>query len=99
MIIKAFAEELNKQDKKPSPLIFLDKWLKEILAKKPENHVENIIHTELSVTKITDNSSLITTNSESGEVLLNALYQFCLSYENFLFARWLHEKNASNLDC
>lgn len=95
MIIKAFAEALQKQDK-PEPCAFLQEWLKAILQKIPANHVEKVIHTEFFLQKTEDDITIVSSNSKTGRNLLQALYNFCLSYENFLFARWLHKKSSSD---
>ncbi len=95
MILAAFGKELNKQ-KNVEPTNFLNKWLVAILQKKPENHVENIIHTELYLTKTKAGTTIITTDSPTGRTLLNTLYNYCLSYENFLFARWLHKIKSND---
>ena len=95
MIIKAFAEALHLEDN-AEPCNFLQIWLKKILSKSPENHVENVIHTEFFLQKAEDNSTIVASNSKTGQNLLQSLYNFCLSYENFLFARWLHKKNVND---
>ena len=95
MIIKAFADALHLEDN-AEPCNFLQVWLKKILSKSPENHVENVIHTEFFLQKTEDNSTIVASNSKTGQNLLQSLYNFCLSYENFLFARWLHKKNVND---
>ena len=95
MIIKAFADALHLEDS-AEPCNFLQIWLKKILSKPPENHVENVIHTEFFLQKTGDNTTIVASNSKTGQNLLQSLYNFCLSYENFLFARWLHKKNVND---
>ncbi len=95
MILKAFAQELNSQ-KNVEPCTFLQKWLKKILLKKPQNHVENVIHTEFFLQKTSDDTTIVASNSTTGQNLMQSLYNFCLSYENFLFARWLHKKTVND---
>ena len=34
--------------------------------------------------------------SESGRVLVNALYNYALSYENFILSRWLQDKKPKD---
>ena len=95
MIIKAFADALHLQ-KNAEPCVFLQDWLKMILSKKPENHVENVIHTEFFLQTTQEGITIVSSNSSTGRDLLQALYNFCLSYENFLFARWLHKKSSGD---
>lgn len=95
MIIKAFADALHLEGN-AEPCKFLQVWLKKILLKTPENHVENVIHTEFFLQKTSDNTTIVASDSTSGRNLLQSLYNFCLSYENFLFARWLHKKNVND---
>jgi len=95
VIIKAFAEALQEEGNR-EPCNFLQSWLKKILSKKPSNHVENVIHTEFFLQKTEQNTTIVASNSKTGKELLKSLYNFCLSYENFLFARWLHKKKVSD---
>ena len=97
MIIKAFAEALHLE-KNIEPCEFLQIWLKKILSKKPENHVENVIHTEFFMQKTSNDVTIVASDSTTGRNLLQSLYNFCLSYENFLFARWLHKKSVNDFN-
>ena len=58
--------------------------------------MENVIHTEFFLQKTTDDATIVASNSKTGQNLMQSLYNFCLSYENFLFARWLHKKNVND---
>lgn len=95
MIIKAFADALHLEEN-AEPCKFLQIWLKKILSKTPQNHVENVIHTEFFLQQASDNTTIVASNSKTGQNLMQSLYNFCLSYENFLFARWLHKKSVSD---
>lgn len=97
MIIKAFAEALQLE-KDAEPCAFLQIWLKKILSKKPTNHVENVIHTEFFIQRTADNITIVASNSPTGQKLMQSLYNFCLSYENFLFAKWLHKKSSNDFN-
>ena len=37
-------------------------------------------------------------NSKSGEILLNSLYLYCDSYEQWQFSRWLHHLKPHNFN-
>ncbi len=95
MIIKAFADALHAEGN-AEPCAFLQVWLKNILSKEPENHVEKVIHTEFFLQKTKSNDIIVASDSKTGQQLLQSLYNFCLSYENFLFARWLHKKSVND---
>ena len=97
MIIKAFAEALQETGNK-EPCEFLQIWIKEILQKPPANHVENVIHTEFFLQTTQEGITIVASDSKTGKDLLQSLYNFCLSYENFLFARWLHKKSSNDFD-
>ena len=97
MIIKAFAEALQQQ-KNVEPCAYLQEWLKQVLLKTPENHVENVIHTEFFLQTTQDGITIVSSNSPTGRNLSQALYNSCLSYENFLFARWLHKKSSGDFN-
>lgn len=95
MIIKAFAEALQEVGNK-EPCAFLQIWLKDILLKKPNTHVEKVIHTEFFLQKTDSGVFIVASDSSTGKKLLESLYNFCLSYENFLFARWIHKKSVND---
>ena len=95
MIIKAFAEALQKTGNK-EPCEFLQYWLKSILSKAPENNIEKVIHAEFFIQTLPEGITIVASDSATGKKLLQSLYNFCLSYENFLFARWLHKKSAKD---
>jgi hypothetical protein len=42
------------------------------------------------------NDFFIVGRSQSGRVLVNALYNFALSYENYLMSRWLENKKSTD---
>ena len=41
---------------------------------------------------------LIVGKSDSGRVLVNALYNFALSYENYIMQKWLSDKNPKDFE-
>ena len=57
------------------------------MSKKPKTKVEKIIHTEITLAKNKYNEFLIIGKSESGRVLINALYNYALSYEHYVLAK------------
>jgi hypothetical protein len=96
MIIKAFSDYLKEFKSDIPPVIILSRWLKDKLYKHPENNVERVIHSEISLFVNKKGRFMIVGNGESGKNLLESLYNFALSYEQQNFSRWLHDKKASD---
>ncbi len=100
MILTAFAKFLqskkNEIVEKKSCTHLLLQWVKEILSRVPENNVEKVIHTEIAVATNPLGDVLLIAKSESGRKLMNALYNFALSYEHYLLNQWLLDKKASD---
>ena len=96
MILKAFSQHLHKINAEVPAVIFLSKWLRENISKKPENNVEKILNRELSLFKNKRGFFMITARSDSGRQLLESLYEFALSYDSHKFNRWLHKLKASD---
>lgn len=96
MIIKAFSEYIKTFNSEIPTLILLTKWLKEILSKNPENNVERIIHNEIGIIKNKRGVFLLIGKTKSGKVLIEALNEFTLSYDQHKFSRWIHKTKASD---
>lgn len=100
MILAEFAKYLQQHDElivqKHTAISLLCAWVLQILNKKPETHVEKIIHTEISLAKNKVGDFLLVARSESGQKLTNALYNFALSYEQHLMRKWLEDKKSSD---
>jgi len=98
MIIKAFSEELHKLKTNTSSVVILAQWIKKILHKKPINNVERVINTEIVMEQDDSGSVYFVGKSKSGTVLINSLYNFDLSFDHHKFAKWLHERKASDFN-
>lgn len=97
MILKEFSTYLQSIEVKKPVVEILSEWLKEKLEiKTPSNNPERILNTELCLFKNPQGKFIIVSKSPSGESLLNSLYNFALSYQQVLFARWTHETKASD---
>ena len=57
--------------------------------------VDNIVKTELYLAKNNNDKTLIIAKSETGRTLLNALYNFSLSFEQYKLAKFLHNKKST----
>ena len=95
MILKEFSKYLRENTEKNS-VNLLNNWLIERLQCPSLDKVDNIIKTELYYAENNNKKTLIIAKSETGRTLLNALYNFALSFEQYKLAKFLHEKNASD---
>lgn len=92
MILNKFAKYIQTKDEdiisnKSTAVNILSEWIIKIISKKPRNNVEKIIHSEITLAKNKYNEFLIIGKSESGRVLINALYNYALSYEHYVLAK------------
>ena len=92
MILAEFAKYIinNKSliinDEKSAVYILTD-WIRETLNTEPVTHWQRIIHTEITLAQNSYNEFLILGKSDSGRVLINALYNYALSYEHYILAK------------
>lgn len=103
MILGEFAKYLQQYNdeiiqNKTSANKVLCRWIKYVINKNPKNHVDKIIHREIMLAENCAGDFLIVGKSESGRVLVNALYNYALSYENFLMSRWLENTKSSDFN-
>lgn len=108
MILKEFSKYLQQYNEeitqsKASATKLLCEWIKIVINKNPKNNAEKIVHKEIMFAENKSGDFIILGKSDSGRILVNALYNFALSYENFLMSRWLenkkpHDFNISNQD-
>ncbi len=73
-------------------------WIELVNNKNPKNNVDKIVHKEIMLAKNKSNDFLIVGKSESGRVLVNALYNYALSYEHYILNKWLTDKNATDFN-
>lgn len=101
MIIKEFSKYLQRYNNelilnKTSTTKLLCEWIKLVINKNPKNHIDKIVHKEIMLAENKSGDFLIIAKSESGRVLTNALYNFALSYENYIINKWLSDKKAND---
>jgi len=96
MILKAFSDYLKEFKSDVPTVILLSRWLKDKLLKLPEDNIERIIHSEVSLFMNKNGGFLLVGNDKSGRILIESLYNFALSYEQQNFNRWIHNKKASD---
>lgn len=91
MILTEFSKYLQENENK-SAIILLNGWLKTKIENPAQSNVDKIIQTEIYIAKNKYNDTLLIGKSESGRKLLNALYNFSLSFEQQKLSRWIHNK-------
>ena len=102
MILEAFAEALKARFQSgQSPVHILQDWLLHYLeaplVSRAEDMVQHVIHAEIELS--TKEPFLVFQGrSPSGDMLLKSLYEYCLSYEDWQYRRWLHEVKASDFE-
>lgn len=97
MILKEFSKYLQTNKDKNS-VILLNEWLIERLMRPSLDKVDNILKTELYYAENNNKKTLIIAKSESGRTLLNALYNFSLSFEQYKLAKFLHNKKSTDFN-
>ena len=95
MILKEFSKYLQENKEKNS-VILLNEWLLKRLINPSLNKVDNIIKAELYLAKNNNDKTLIIAKSDTGRTLLNALYNFSLSFEQYKLAKFLHDKKSTD---
>ena len=103
MILSEFAKYLQQYDKeiienKTTATKVLCDWIKIVINKNPKNHVDKIVHKEIMLAQNPQGDFIIVGKSDSGRVLVNALSNYALSYENFLMSRWLENKKPKDFN-
>lgn len=95
MILKEFSQFLQ-DNLEESSVILLNKWLKLKIETPAISNVEKIIQKEIYIAKNKYNDCLLVGKGESGRRLIQALYNFSLSFEQQKLARWLHNKKPDD---
>ena len=73
-------------------------WIKIVINKNPKNHVDKIVHKEIMLAENKSGDFLIVGKSESGRILVNALYNYALSYEHYIMSKWLENKKPQDFN-
>ena len=98
MIIKAFSDYIKPFNAEVPTMLLLTMWVKKKLSKEPENNVERIIHNEIGLLKNNRGVFMLLGKTNSGKVLIEALYEFVLSYDQHKFSKWIHKTKASDFN-
>ena len=73
-------------------------WIKLVIYKNPKNNVDKIVHREIMLAENKSGDFLIVGKSESGRDLVNALYNYALSYEHYIMSKWLEDKKPEDFN-
>lgn len=101
MILKEFATYLQSNNEKimsgeVTTTKLLCEWIQLVIQKNPKNNVDKIVHREIMLAKNLAGDYMIVGKSESGRVLVKALYNFAQSYENYIMQKWLIDKKPDD---
>ena len=101
MILEAFAEILKTQFvHRGSAVSLLQDWLRMHLKHSDPHSADKVRDVLVAEIELTCESPLLLFQgkSPSGDILLKSLYEYCLSYEDWQYRRWLHQVKASDFD-
>ena len=101
MILQKFSKFLQSKNEeiisgKTTATKLLCEWIRFVINKNPKNNVDKIVHKEILLAENKSGDFLIIGKSESGRVLTKALYNFALSYENYIMQKWLIDKKPED---
>ena len=101
MILNEFSKYIQSKnadmiENKATGTKILCDWIELVINKNPKNHVDKIVHKEIMLAKNKSGDFVIVGKSESGRVLVNALYNYALSYEQYILNKWLEDKKAGD---
>ena len=101
MILNEFSKYIQSRnadiiENKATGTKILCDWIELVINKNPKNHVDKIVHKEIMLAKNKSGDFVIVGKSESGRVLVNALYNYALSYEQYILNKWLEDQKAGD---
>ena len=101
MILKEFSKYLQERnndiiENKTTTTKLLCEWIQFVINKNPKNNIDKIVHKEIMLATNKSKNYFIIGKSESGRVLVNALYNFALSYEHYIMSKWLLDKKPDD---
>ena len=101
MILKEFSKYIQSKtdeiiNNKTTSTKLLCEWIDIVINKNPKNHVDKIVHKEIMLAKNNSGDFFIVGKSESGRILLKALYNYAQSYEHYIMSKWLEDKKPED---
>ena len=98
MIIKEFSKYVQNFNADIPAVILLSRWMRERISKTPKNNVDRVLHKEVALLRNKRGFFLMFGRSDSGRKLLESLYEYALSYDNYKFSKWVHKLKASDFN-
>lgn len=103
MILAEFSKYLQSYNNelttsKTTATKLLCEWIDLVINKNPKNHVDKIVHREIMLAKNNYGEMLIVGKSDSGRILVQALTNFAISYENYIMSKWLSDKKPHHFN-
>lgn len=103
MILNEFSKYIQSKNEditsgKSTGTKILCDWIKIVINKNPKNHVDKIVHKEIMLAENKSGDFLIVGKSENGRTLVNALYNYALSYEHYIMSKWLENKKPQDFN-
>ena len=103
MILSEFSKYLQSRNEditsnRSAGTKILCDWIKLVINKNPKNNVDKIVHKEIMLAENKSGDFFIVGKSESGRILVKALYNYALSYEHYIMSKWLEDKKANDLE-
>lgn len=97
MILREFSKYLQKYNteiikNETSASKLLCEWIRRVINNPPKTNADKIVHKEIMLAENESGDFLIIGKSESGRVLIKALNNFAISYENYIMSKWLSDK-------
>lgn len=103
MIIKDFSDFLKENyNKEEKAVELLAVWIKQKIENPPKTLVDKVLQKEIYLAKNKNtpktNEFFLIGKSKSGRILLNALFNFALSFEQVHYSRKLHHLKSSDIN-
>ncbi len=101
MILQAFSKYLQSRNddiinNRTTTSKLLCEWIKLVIARTPKSNVDKIVHKEIMLASNKSGDFFIVGKSPSGRVLIKALYNFALSYEQYIMGKWIAERKPED---
>ena len=92
MILRDFSKYLQKYNteiikNETSSSKLLCEWIRRVINNPPKTNADKIVHKEIMLAENESGDFLIIGKSESGRVLIKALNNFAISYENYIMSK------------
>lgn len=86
----------NSGKERKTPVFLLFFWVKNKLETPATTNIDKILQKEIYLAKNRAEDFFLIGKSPSGRKLIDALYNFALSFEQQQYARWIHERKPED---